>query len=1041
MSLTLARTLKIRSMVYIAGEPIPFFWPMRNFIHHNPLYGLESLPFEQAVEKGSALFHGKGFLPRATYQAYLAAGKLDRATLEAGVAAFVATRPVLPGVDLQHWLMTLLTTVKTPLTQARVLADAADIHSALAGGITNPAAPVDLRRIAARLHARIGGAQPLYEAIDALFGTNIGSNLDELLIKSCLDFFDEGQSAWMMPGRESGLFNAWRDLSRRNVKLYLRGLNIKRVLAQGDTPEGVIAHAMDVLGVPETRWADYFSRELVRLHGWAGFIRWRSNAKQYYWNQRYPADLVDFLAVRMTLALALLKEETTRRMPASLPALAAFIDEHTAEAFLRHELYSDEILPQLAQRVEDAVLRGKQSEIERVFALYTYSKRGAEAACCAQRLQAWGDATQQGAALRQLSPAALESLLDSVAAFERSEGMLWLRAMEAHAMQALLQGMDFTPPLARDKRPFVQALFCIDTRSERIRRHLEHMGDYQTFGIAGFFGVPISLLELGKGSEAHLCPAVVSPKNLVLEMNAAGPVDESVVSAFEHAFHELKNSVFAPFATVEAIGLLFGFDMVGKTVTPLAYNRWRRKLFPAKPTTRLLLDKLGREQADSILRAVQRAVIVKAVEHELGLPPERITDDLVRELRETALAKLEASSALAQQLGLEAVRCNAFILRLRDAYRINRLFARLQLERLGRIGFTLNEQAHLVGQALRSIGLVSHLSRFVLLIGHGSASENNPYESALDCGACGGNSGIFNARALAQMANKSEVRRRLREQGLDIPEDVYFAPALHNTATDEISILDRELIPPAHLVYLDRLHKGLKAASRLCAQERMATLAPTGSTALPDANTASRQARRNATDWSQVRPEWGLSRNAYFVIGRRALTQHQTLEGRAFLNSYDWRVDSKRRLLESILTGPLVVGQWINMEHYFSTVDNERYGSGSKVYHNVAGRFGVMTGNLSDLRTGLPAQTVLKDGLPYHEPVRLIAVIEAPFEHARAAIEGVIAIKRLVQNGWIRMLVIDPETTRVHLYEHGAWCDLHAGTSAPPEFQLELTAS
>jgi uncharacterized protein YbcC (UPF0753/DUF2309 family) len=100
-----------------------------------------------------------------------------------------------------------------------------------------------------------------------------------------------------------------------------------------------------------------------------------------------------------------------------------------------------------------------------------------------------------------------------------------------------------------------------------------------------------------------------------------------------------------------------------------------------------------------------------------------------------------------------------------------------------------------------------------------------------------------------------------------------------------------------------------------------------------------------------------------------------------------------------------------------------------------------MTGNLSDLRTGLPAQTVLKDGLPYHEPVRLIAVIEAPFEHARAAIEGVIAIKRLVQNGWIRMLVIDPETTRVHLYEHGAWCDLHAGTFAPPEFQLELTAS
>jgi uncharacterized protein YbcC (UPF0753/DUF2309 family) len=174
-------------------------------------------------------------------------------------------------------------------------------------------------------------------------------------------------------------------------------------------------------------------------------------------------------------------------------------------------------------------------------------------------------------------------------------------------------------------------------------------------------------------------------------------------------------------------------------------------------------------------------------------------------------------------------------------------------------------------------------------------------------------------------------------------------------------------------------------------------------------------------DWSQVRPEWGLSRNAFFVIGRRSLTEQLSLDGRAFLHSYDYRVDPKRRLLENILTGPLVVGQWINMEHYFSTVDNDRFGSGSKVYHNVAGRFGVMTGNLSDLRTGLPSQTVLKDGLPYHKPLRLITVIEAPVEHAKQAIEGVVAVKRLVHNGWLRMIVIDPDTKNVSLYARGRW--------------------
>ena len=109
------------------------------------------------------------------------------------------------------------------------------------------------------------------------------------------------------------------------------------------------------------------------------------------------------------------------------------------------------------------------------------------------------------------------------------------------------------------------------------------------------------------------------------------------------------------------------------------------------------------------------------------------------------------------------------------------------------------------------------------------------------------------------------------------------------------------------------------------------------------------------------------------------------------------------------------------MEHYFSTVDNECFGSGSKVNHNVAGRFGVMTGNLSDLRTGLPAQTVLKDGMPYHEPLRLITVIEAPFEHARKAIDGVVTVKNLVQNAWIRLLIVDPESSEVSVFKNGEW--------------------
>ncbi|MGC6549747.1 MAG: putative inorganic carbon transporter subunit DabA, partial [Rubripirellula sp.] len=405
---------------------------------------------------------------------------------------------------------------------------------------------------------------------------------------------------------------------------------------------------------------------------------------------------------------------------------------------------------------------------------------------------------------------------------------------------------------------------------------------------------------------------------------------------------------------------------------------------------------------------------------DLGFHADQISEELVSGLREAALTGDYEAETLCGVLKVDQPRLVELINHLQRDYRINREFSDQQKEQLGRIGFTLDEQATFVATALNAIGLTKNLAKFVLITGHGSFTENNPYESALDCGACGGNHGIVSARVLAQMANRPSVRDRVRKMGIEIPEDVCFIPALHNTTTDEVCLHDLDRVPPSHLFYLDWLRKGLAGASHRAAQERLPTLSPLKpETALE----AFQEAQRNASDWSQVRPEWGLSRNCYFIIGRRDLTKNDSLDGRAFLHSYDYRVDPKRCLLESILTGPLVVGQWINMEHYFSAVDNEQFGSGSKVYHNVSGKFGVMSGNQSDLRTGLPAQTVLKDGKPYHEPVRLISVIEAPVEHALQAIDAVASVRNLVNNEWIRMMVLDPETSLIHVFEKGDWVE------------------
>ena len=1039
MTTDLGRILRIRSLIYVAGEKIPYFWPMRAFIHHNPLHGFEDLPFEEAVRRGQQLFHARGFLSRSDYQRRLAAGKVSLDCLRQEIRKRVDAQAVCLGVPLIHWVEAALTSIEYPIGfREAMLSDTADIAAVLSGRAVADR-PLPREDLLDRLKLSFLRGRPLYEAVDALFGTTLGEELDELVIKSCLDFFDEGQSVWAMPNREKGFFLAWRDVALHNGRLFLKGLHLKEVIGGAEAPEQAIANVMEQLGVPKDLWLDYLRREIARLHGWAGFIRWRANADHYYWADRYPADLVEYIAVRLLFSAALLREAGRRNLPATYPKLQASIEDDPETAYLRAEIHGRQAVPALAQRVEEALELGSSAATARVFPDYVRRKRQLEAEAIGHKVKLLAEAVGVGDGVADLDPADLDQILSAIDSVEQEEGMCWLRAMEAHATSWLLDGVK---PRAKEKwpkRPFAQALFCIDTRSERIRRHLESAGDYQTFGIAGFFGVPLSFIELAKGSETHLCPVLLTPRNVVLELPGFEYRDTNAMTVLGKVLHELKESILAPFVTVEAVGLLFGFDMIGKTLFPETYGAWRKRLEHRKGVTRLLVDKLTRERADSIVRAIQRAVIEKAMEHELGLAPEDIHDDLVRTLREAAMGHDVAEPDMGEELGLNEADVTAFIRRLRQVYHINPAAVRIQMERLGRIGFTVEEQAGYVSQALRFIGLTRNFSRFVLLVGHGSSSENNPYESALDCGACGGNHGLVNARVLAQMANKPEVRRRLSKQGIDIPDDTWFVPALHDTTTDEIRLADVELIPAAHLIYVERLRNGLTSATRLCAAERMPTLVD--ETGANDPRRAITLARRNAVDWSQVRPEWGLSGNAYFIIGRRALTRDLCLSGRAFLHSYDYRVDPKRRLLENIFTGPLIVGQWINMEHYFSTVDNERFGSGSKVYHNVAGRFGVMTGNLSDLRTGLPAQTVHWKGQAFHDPVRLITLVEAPLDHVQAALNEVVSVKQLVDNEWIRFLVLDPETARVWERDEGEWVERLAPSSWCASNREEAEAS
>jgi len=247
-----------------------------------------------------------------------------------------------------------------------------------------------------------------------------------------------------------------------------------------------------------------------------------------------------------------------------------------------------------------------------------------------------------------------------------------------------------------------------------------------------------------------------------------------------------------------------------------------------------------------------------------------------------------------------------------------------------------------------------------------------------------------------------------------IPQDTYFIAGQHDTTTDEVQLFDLEDLPATHLKDLLRLSRDLEEAGLHNSQERCSRFPEIKTTLTP--SRAARETRRRSGDWSQVRPEWGLSGNAAFIIGRRDLTRGVHLEGRVFLHSYDHGEDPTGRLLEIVMTGPQVVGQWINIEHYFSTVDNEVYGSGSKIYHNVVGRVGIVSGPQSDLRTGLAWQTVMDGPRPYHEPMRLLTLIEAPRERISQVIRRHHVLQHFYDNEWVRLAALDPEEKIFYRY-------------------------
>ena len=720
--------------------------------------------------------------------------------------------------------------------------------------------------------------------------------LDEIMMGWCAAFVDEAHTPWQMPDRDHGFYRSWRGVAGADRRLAaVVGRDVRARLRQlPDDPAELLDLVLGDREIDDDRRVNAIRTWILRTPGWAGFARWC--------DEWAPAD-------RSGVRLRML----------DLAAVRAAMD-HLAP--------------------EHIDLHGPADTVTSSSVPTVTVERRVDAAAAA-----FGGDGHDGA---------IAELLGTISDGDRAA--IWLAAHEWNFRDRLLARL--TGPAATDptERPSAQLVFCIDVRSEGFRRQLEALGAYETYGFAGFFGVPVRWRPLGSEAAQARCPVLVSPSHEIAEVaidDDAGYLSTCSATAGLHdAFYAAKGGIASPFALAESAGWFAGPVAAARTLAP--------------PRTSLDSTAGGRAKQPwwkPFGAAPRTAPVVDTV---TSVDP--------------------------------------------------------------RVGLSLEERTLFAEAIVTTIGM-AEFAPVVVLCGHGSVTTNNPHASSLDCGACGGAPGGASARIAAAILNDTDVRAGLVERGITIADHTWFVAAEHDTAADLVRVFDHDVVPAATRPLIDALQRDLDIAGERNSLDRAKRLPGSAP-----------RVRDRGRDWAEVRPEWGLAGNGAFIIGPRSMTAGHDLRGRSFLHSYVAERDPDGVALETIMTAPLVVAQWISSQYYFSTVEPEVFGAGDKMLHNPVGGIGVVVGQSGDLAVGLPMQSVMLGEQRAHDPLRLLAVVQAPLDR----IEGIIlrnsGLRKLVDGEWIHVVARASDNDAWSLRTpSGGWEPWHLADASMAEHRTSLS--
>ncbi|MDH5551768.1 MAG: DUF2309 domain-containing protein [Nitrosomonas sp.] len=833
---------------------------------------------------------------------------------------------------------------------------------------------------------KLGDSMSMRDLVMELTGTDVLFSVRAQLIRICASALDEGVSAWKLPDCELGLYAGWRSVVAFDANPFLHDLpDWQRVISETpEDPVDCIIMQLNYLEIPEEKWEGYLQLLAFELPGWSGMISWRQHQPNYV-SDSGPSKLhlADYLAIRLTLDRLWLNQACREnwRVEANISSLKYYFNKSLSEFTVRTQLYQGHLPEYITQLAYDLLQR-----------VGSERHNHDEWRELADLMWTW-----------QFSPMAENGLEHN--AF--NTGWRLFRLCQHLGLNAAhlehIQKKDLLEMLA------VLNDFSADERGKVwLYAYEYHYREnfYQTL----------------RANNSRGRWAVRKQRPLAQIVTCMDDREESLRRHLE----EINPAI----ETIGAAGF-FGIPMNYKGLD----DEKRKKQCPLPVTPINEVNEIPREGVDQVLKEHTTGTrFYKKIAYVTNQSLRRslifshaIIDAIAPLVFVNLLGKvffpkhaLAANSSLKQSIEKPVPTRLSFKAPASDT---------VPTPENPRTGFTDIEQADKLSVFMRTTGLCYEFAPIVALFGHGSTNQNNPHGFAYNCGACSGKRGGPNARLFAAMANRPEIRALLVERGVNVPKDTWFVGGEHDTCSDEFTWYDLEDIPAESLPAFESFRSDLINASKASAHERCRRFASANNPKTPEEGKDHVYLRSN--DFSQAFPEFNHATIAAAIVGRRSISQGTFLDRRVFLISYDPTQDADGKLLENLLLAVGPVGAGINLEYYFSTVNNDYFGCGSKVTHNITGMFGVMEGASSDLRTGLSKQMV-----EIHEPLRLQVLVEAKKEILGQIYERQAVLRELIGGGWILFGAIDPDSGEISIFERGVgFVPWQAEDKAPPIFE------